>query len=239
MKTPLLTLVYRRESVAGVKPPLKPQRPAPTGANLASRAAKRLVDLAAALILLPVMAPFLFSIGLLIRLTSEGPAIFRQMRVGKHGQIFPMLKFRTMVAGAPDLRNPDNSTFSSDQDPRLTKVGRFLRKTSLDELPQLVNVLVGEMSLVGPRPELPEGPATYRPHQFARLNVRPGITGWAAVHGRNNIPMDTRRNLDAWYAQNWTLVLDVKILWRTVALVLTHRGVHSDHGHGPQGLAAR
>ncbi len=202
--------------------------------DLFNRTAKRGVDLALSLICLAPAVPLMLSIGVLVRLTSKGPAIFRQTRVGKGGKPFLMLKFRTMIVNAPDLRNSDNSTFNSDNDPRLTKAGRFLRETSLDELPQLVNVLRGDMSLVGPRPELPEGPVTYLPHQFARLDVRPGLTGWAAVHGRNNVPMDVRRNLDAWYAQNWTPALDARILWRTVILVLTRHGVHTGNANRPQ-----
>jgi lipopolysaccharide/colanic/teichoic acid biosynthesis glycosyltransferase len=162
-----------------------------------------------------------------IRLTSPGRPIFRQARVGKKGREFVILKFRTMVRDAPDLRNPDNSTFNSDDDPRLTSIGRLLRRTSLDELPQLINVIRGEMSLVGPRPELPEGPGTYLPHQFARLAVRPGITGWAAVNGRNNIPMHIRRDMDAWYAENWSLALDVRILWQTLRIVLHREGINT------------
>src|SRR5579859_5907317 len=141
---------------------------------------KRLLDVVIAFTLLIALCPVLLAIWMAIRLDSEGPAIFRQKRVGKDGVDFIMLKFRTMCHNAPDLRNPDNSTYSSNADPRLTRLGGMLRRTSLDELPQLVNVLRGEMSLIGPRPELPEGPETYLPHQFARLRVRPGMTGWAA-----------------------------------------------------------
>ena len=188
---------------------------------------KRLLDVGIALTLLIALSPVLMAIWIAIRLDSEGPAIFRQTRVGKDGVDFIMLKFRTMSHNAPDLRNPDNSTYSSDADPRLTRLGGMLRRTSLDELPQLVNVLRGEMSLIGPRPELPEGPKTYLPHQFARLHVRPGMTGWAAVNGRNDIPMHMRRDMDAWYAENWTLRLDAKIFWRTVVVVLLRRGIHA------------
>jgi len=189
---------------------------------------KRLADIAIALTLLIALSPVLLAIWIAIRLDSKCPAIFRQERVGKDGANFIMLKFRTMSHNAPDLRNPDNSTFSSDADPRLTRLGGMLRRTSLDELPQLVNVVRGEMSLIGPRPELPEGPRTYLPHQFARLQVRPGMTGWAAVNGRNDVPMHVRRDMDAWYAENWSLSLDAKIFWRTLIVVLLRRGIHAD-----------
>jgi lipopolysaccharide/colanic/teichoic acid biosynthesis glycosyltransferase len=187
---------------------------------------KRCIDIAVSAVLLLAGAPFLLLIALMIRWTSEGPALFRQKRVGKDGRIFTILKFRTMVQNAPDLRNADNSTFNADNDPRVTKVGKFLRKTSCDELPQLVNVLRGEMSLVGPRPELPEGPGSYTQSQFARLKVRPGITGLAAVHGRNDVPVNVRRDLDAQYAEKWTFLLDLKIMVQTIAIILQRRGVN-------------
>lgn len=196
--------------------------------NRRNRAIKRLLDVVLSLLILVLVSPLLVAVWIAIRLTSEGPSVFRQTRVGKDGRDFVILKFRTMITNAPDLRNPDNSTFNSDSDPRLTKVGSLLRRTSLDELPQLINVIRGEMSLVGPRPELPEGPRTYLPHQFARLAVRPGITGWAAVNGRNDIPMHIRRDMDAWYAEHWTLSLDAKILWRTLLVVLLRKGINSE-----------
>jgi lipopolysaccharide/colanic/teichoic acid biosynthesis glycosyltransferase len=189
---------------------------------------KRCMDIAVSVVLLMVAAPLLLLIVIVVRRTSEGPAIFRQKRVGKDGKIFTILKFRTMIQNAPDLRNADNSTFNAEHDPRVTKIGKLLRKTSSDELPQLVNVLCGEMSLVGPRPELPEGPASYTESQAARLNVRPGITGLAAVQGRNCIPIDKRREIDAWYANNWTLLMDAGIIWRTFYIVLLGRGVNAD-----------
>jgi len=201
----------------------------PVGAaqGRSNTALKRVLDIVFSILLLLILSPLFLIIWVAVRLSSSGPAIFRQARVGKHGRNFIILKFRTMVDNAPDLRNPDNSTFNSDIDPRLTKTGRLLRKTSLDEIPQLFNVIRGDMSLVGPRPELPEGPNTYLPHQFARLTVRPGVTGWAAVNGRNNIPMYARRDMDAWYAENWSLGLDLRIIWRTLAVVFLSRGINS------------
>lgn len=189
---------------------------------------KRCMDIAASAVLLLAAAPFLMLIALMIRWTSEGPALFRQKRVGKDGRIFTILKFRTMVQGAPDLRNADNSTFNADNDPRVTKIGKLLRKTSCDELPQLANVLRGEMSLVGPRPELPEGPASYTQSQFARLKVRPGMTGLAVVQGRNDLPVNVRRDLDAQYAENWTVALDLQIILQTIVIVLQRRGVNRE-----------
>lgn len=187
---------------------------------------KRSLDIAVAVVLLLVTSPLLLVIFLLIRWTSPGPALFLQKRVGKDGRIFTIFKFRTMVQNAPDIRNPDNSTFNLDTDPRVTKIGRILRKTSCDELPQLVNILRGDMSLVGPRPELPEGPSSYTASQFARLKVRPGMTGMAAVQGRNEVPVNVRRDIDAYYAENWTFWLDLKMLAQTIPIVLQGRGVN-------------
>jgi undecaprenyl phosphate N,N'-diacetylbacillosamine 1-phosphate transferase len=194
--------------------------------KLLDRVLKRCLDIVVAVVLLLVTSPLLLIILLLIRWTSPGPALFLQKRVGKDGRIFTIFKFRTMVLKAPDLRNPDNSTFNSDSDPRVTKIGRILRKTSCDELPQLVNILRGDMSLVGPRPELPDGPSTYTASQFARLKVRPGMTGMAAVQGRNEMPVSVRRDIDARYAENWTFWLDLKMLLQTIPIVLLGRGVN-------------
>jgi lipopolysaccharide/colanic/teichoic acid biosynthesis glycosyltransferase len=198
---------------------------------------KRCTDIAVSVVLLLATAPFLLLIVILIRRTSAGPALFRQKRVGKGGKIFTILKFRTMVQNAPDLRNADNSTFNAEDDPRVTKIGGFLRKTSCDELPQLVNVLRGEMSLVGPRPELPEGPASYTKSQFARLKVRPGMTGLAAIQGRNEVPVNVRRDLDAYYAENWTFWMDLKVIAQTIPMVLQRRGVNRKAKHGASHLS--
>lgn len=189
--------------------------------------AKRSVDLITASILLLLSSPFLVLCALAIKFTSRGPVFFRQERIGKGQRRFRIVKFRTMIWNAPDLRNADGSTFNAEDDPRVTCIGRMLRKTSLDELPQLWNVLWGEMSLVGPRPELPDGVTAYLPAQFRRLDVRPGMTGWAVVHGRNNVPVSKRRDLDAWYAQHASFWLDLKILAKTVELVVRSRGINS------------
>jgi len=140
-------------------------------------------------------------------------------------EVFTIYKFRTMQTDAPDIRNNDGSTFNSNDDPRVTKAGRILRKTSLDELPQLVNVMKGEMSLVGPRPDPPDAVVNYRPHDFLRLSMKPGMTGWAAIHGRNEIPWQTRRDLDLEYVRDWSFFLDLRILLMTIPYALTGRGV--------------
>ncbi|MGA3226189.1 MAG: sugar transferase [Acidobacteriaceae bacterium] len=191
---------------------------------------KRFFDLTVAVAGLIVWAPMLGLISVAIKLSSGGPVLFKQERIGRQGRMFQIIKFRSMVRHAPDLRHPDGSTYSADRDLRVTRLGRFLRRTSLDELPQLWNVVRGEMSLVGPRPELAEGILTYRPNDFKRLQVRPGMTGWAVVHGRNEVPISVRRDLDAWYADHAGFVLDLKILCKTIATVVERKGINRRRG---------
>jgi lipopolysaccharide/colanic/teichoic acid biosynthesis glycosyltransferase len=186
---------------------------------------KRFFDLTVALTALIVSAPLLGLIAVAIKVSSRGPALFLQERIGWHGRRFAIIKFRSMVDHAPYLRNPDGSAYSSATDARVTRLGKILRRTSLDELPQLWNVVRGEMSLIGPRPELAEGVRTYRPADFRRLHVRPGMTGWAVVHGRNDVSVSTRRELDAWYADHVSFLLDLKILTRTIAMVVAGKGI--------------
>jgi len=192
--------------------------------------AKRTLDILASLSGLLLLAPLLAIIAILVRATSDGPALFVQNRLGRNGNTFRMYKVRTMAHGAPDLRNPDGTTIASDTDKRVTPIGRFLRRSSLDELPQLLNVLLGDMSLVGPRPELPDGLPRYLPEHLRRLDARPGITGWAAVHGRNDLPLPQRRDLDVWYVEHFSLALDLRILARTFGIVLRGSGVNKADG---------
>ncbi len=198
---------------------------------------KRFFDLTVAIAALIVFAPMLGLIAIAIRLSSGGPVFFMQERIGWRGRMFQIIKFRSMVHDAPYMRNPDGSAYSSDTDPRVTPLGKFLRRTSLDEIPQLWNVVLGEMSLIGPRPELAEGVRSYRPADFRRLNVRPGMTGWAVVHGRNDVPISMRRELDTWYADHAGFVMDLQILCRTIAMVVVSQGINrplpdasSEHG---------
>ncbi|MCS7026097.1 MAG: sugar transferase [Bryobacteraceae bacterium] len=192
------------------------------------RAAKRLMDLVFAAVALILLFPLLAAIALLVWLTSPGPVLFRQARLGLEGRPFQLLKFRTMVHPAPDLRNADGSTYSGRDDPRVTPLGRLLRATSLDELPQLWNVLRGEMSLVGPRPDQVDQLQYYSRADLEKLRVRPGITGLAQISGRNAIPWEVRRRLDCAYASNWNLWLDLKILAKTVPYVILRKGIHHD-----------
>nr|NIN66601.1 sugar transferase [Anaerolineae bacterium]NIN96727.1 sugar transferase [Anaerolineae bacterium] len=189
-------------------------------ARTAYLSTKRFLDVAIAGLGLVVTAPLLLLLGYLVKRESPGPAIFRQMRVGEMGRTFVMYKLRTMRRDtAPYDYKPEDET-----DSRLTPLGRVLRKWSLDELPQLVNILRGEMSLVGPRPEQPFIVERYEPWQRGRLLVRPGLTGWWQVNGRSDKPLHLHTEYDLLYVQNQSLWMDLKILLMTVPAVLGRRG---------------
>ena len=147
---------------------------------------KHIFDKVFCIVLLVLLSPILLLLSIAVKMDSKGPVIFKQKRLGKNGKVFEMFKFRTMYVDAPDLRNEDGSTFNSDNDPRVTKVGKILRKTSLDELPQILNILKGEMSFIGPRPDLPDHFELYDENDKKKLSVKPGVTGYAQANGRNN-----------------------------------------------------
>ncbi|HFL3828496.1 TPA: sugar transferase [Clostridioides difficile] len=189
---------------------------------------KRLIDLFGSLIGLIILSPFLLIIALGIKLTSKGPILFKQERLGKNGKVFKILKFRTMVVNAENIG--DGLTVKSELDNRITKVGRILRKTSLDELPQLLNVLVGEMSLVGPRP-----PVTYHPYDGygnypdwakKRFSMRPGITGLAQVTVRNSVTWDERIVVDNEYIVRFNILFDIRILFRTFGRIFKSENIY-------------
>ncbi len=190
---------------------------------------KRLLDVVSAFVGLVLIAPLLVGVGLAIWLTLGRPVLFRQLRPGRYGKLFTLYKFRTMrnaTAPAGELL-PDTQ--------RLTALGTFLRRTSLDELPQLWNVLRGDLSLVGPRPLLPQYLNRYTEVQARRHEVRPGITGWAQVNGRNALSWEDKFALDVWYVDHWTLLLDLKILWITFIKVLKREGIQaSNHATMPE-----
>lgn len=203
--------------------PSSPRSPKPQAAP--SRAAlwtKRAIDVLGSAALLVLLSPLLLAIGIAVRATSPGEAIFRQRRIGKGGRPFTIYKFRTMVRDAP--RSSLGTTCYED-DPRITRLGKVLRASSLDELPQLANVLRGDMSFVGPRPDLPHHVERYREDQRRRLRMRPGITGWAQVNGRNGISWEERIALDLEYVEGWSLRRDLGVLLRTVRVVATRKGV--------------
>lgn len=185
----------------------------------------RAFDIAVATLALLVLSPFLLVAALAIKLGSRGPVFYRQRRVGLDGREFEMLKLRTMVQGSDPV---GVGTVVYRDDPRVTRAGRFLRRTSLDEVPNLVNVLRGEMAIVGPRPTIPAQVDDYTEFQRRRHEVLPGITGWAQVQGRAGIPWEERIELDVWYVDHRSLALDARILARTVWLVLTAQGLAPD-----------
>lgn len=185
---------------------------------------KRLFDVFFSGTLLVITSPVWLVVSVIILVTMGRPIFFRQVRAGQHGRTFTMWKFRTML----DLRDADGNPLPDEV--RLTRLGVFLRRTSIDELPELINVLVGDMSLVGPRPLLVEYLRLYTPEQMRRHEVPPGITGWAQINGRNSVEWEERFALDVWYVDNWSLKLDCLILLRTAVTVLTQRGINAE-GH--------
>ena len=191
-------------------------------------ALKRFVDVIVSIVGLVILSPMFLVIAILIKLHSKGSVFFRQERVGKKGQLYKTWKFRTMIEGA--IRKGLGYNVAKD-DYRITKVGRILRNWGLDEFPQLINVLNGEMSIVGPRPTLKYQVDGYNDFQRKRLLVKPGITGWALIHGRNLLSWKERIRYDVWYVENWSLWLDFKIMLETLRIVLIARtGVYSESG---------
>jgi lipopolysaccharide/colanic/teichoic acid biosynthesis glycosyltransferase len=196
---------------------------------MVSLALKRLFDIAVAASVLFLLSPLIALISLAIKLDDGGPVLFVQDRVGRNQRRFRCYKFRTMIVGAET--NGNERTLTSE-DPKITRVGRFLRLWTLDELPQLLNVLMGEMSIVGPRPWVPSEAAYCGPAESRRFNFRPGMAGWAWIHGRNLVPWNERVRMDLWYVDNWSLRLDAYILTKAFVLLFQRRGVY---GSGEQG----
>jgi lipopolysaccharide/colanic/teichoic acid biosynthesis glycosyltransferase len=190
---------------------------------------RRAIDLAVSAALLVLTSPLLAGAMVAVRLESRGPALYRQRRVGRDGRPFDMLKLRTMVDGAEHI---GAGLAVNENDSRITRVGTLLRRTSLDELPNLVNVLRGEMSLIGPRPTVPVQVAQYTERQRGRLAIKPGITGWAQVNGRASLPWSERIELDLHYVEHRSLALDLQILWRTPSLVLGGGGLYKGQTGG-------
>ena len=189
---------------------------------------KRALDLLVSIVAAPFALLILLPAMLAIALEDGFPVFYNATRIGKAHKPFRMFKLRSMKKHAPDLRMADGSTYNSAHDPRLTKVGGFLRKTSIDELPQLLNVFKGEMSLVGPRPLLLDYVPLYNKEQKRRLEVPQGITGWAQINGRNATTWDERFKNDVWYADHWSLWLDIKILYATIAKVIRREGISAE-----------
>jgi undecaprenyl phosphate N,N'-diacetylbacillosamine 1-phosphate transferase len=190
-------------------------------------------DLLIASLLLVILSPVLLACALAVRRSSPGPIFYRQWRLGLHGRPFELIKFRSMYQNAPGLYNRDGSAWVGGSDPRVTRVGRFLRRTSLDELPQLINVFRGDMSLVGPRPDQVHQIRFYTETEKLKLNVRPGITGLAQVSGRNNISWERRKALDVQYVDRQSFWLDVSIFARTIPYLLFRKDVADEQHPSP------
>ena len=185
------------------------------------RAVKRFLDVTASFLGLVLLSPLLLAVSILIKIDSRGPVIFRQKRIGRNGKVFEIYKFRSMCVGA---EKTGSGVYSGKGDARVTRIGKILRATSIDELPQLLNILKGEMSFVGPRPPLTYHPWKYEEYtdfQKRMFEVRPGITGWAQVNGRKDVEWHKRIELNVWYVDHMSLLLDIKIMFMTAFKVLT------------------
>lgn len=164
----------------------------------------------------------------MIYFQDKSSIFYNALRLGKEGKIFKMYKFRSMKMNAPDLRNEDGSTFNAEDDPRLTKIGKFIRKTSLDETPQLINIIKGDMSIIGPRPDLPEHMVLYEGNEARKLEIRPGVTGYSQAYFRNTIPWKEKIKKDIYYIDNLTFWLDIKVFFKTIVSVLKRKDVFSE-----------
>ena len=194
------------------------------------RFVKRLLDIVVGLIALPFVLIIIAILAPIIKHEDAGPVFYNAPRVGKDGVDFKMYKLRSMRVNAPDLVMEDGSTYNGADDPRMTKIGAFMRKTSLDEMPQFLNVLKGDMSVVGPRPDLRRETELYEGEESLKLKVKPGITGYAAVYGRNSLPWKQRLKLDVYYVKNVTFLLDEKVFFRTFATVFAQEGIYVEEG---------
>lgn len=193
-----------------------------------NRYIKRKFDLFFCIITFPLFLLLLLILGILIKLEDRGPIFYKAERIGKDGKIFFMYKFRSMKVNAPVLLNLDGSTFNSKNDPRVTKIGRIMRETSLDEVPQLLNVLKGEMSIIGPRASLAIALNTYKDDEIDKMKVRPGITGYTQAYYRNSLSNREKRLKDAWYANNVSFILDIKIFFKTIFTVVKKTGLYTN-----------
>lgn len=190
------------------------------------RFGKRICDLVVSIVALPFVLIIIAVLAPIIHFEDKGPVFYNAPRVGKDGRDFKMYKLRSMRVNAPDLVMEDGSTYNGADDPRMTKIGAFMRRTSLDEIPQFLNVLKGDMSVVGPRPDLRRETELYEGDEGEKLTVKPGITGYAAVYGRNSLPWHDRLALDVYYVRNVTFALDVKVFFRTFTTVFKQEGIY-------------
>lgn len=194
--------------------------------NLYAKYIKRCMDIILSVLALPFLLLLVVSIAPIVWLSDRGPVFYNAKRLGYKERVFKMYKFRSMKVNASDIRNADGSTINSENDPRQTKIGKFLRKTSIDELPQIINVLKGDMSFVGPRPDLPDAVEIYLGDEKLKLQVRPGITGYCQAYYRNTLDIHERFKLDVRYANEITMSLDLKIILKTFSTVILRKGVY-------------
>ncbi len=187
---------------------------------------KRFMDVLFAILSLFILSPLFMIIAILIKSTSKGPVFYKQKRYGKDLEIIYPLKFRSMVVGAENIGA--GYYFEGEDDPRITAIGKFIRKTSIDELPQLWNILKGDMSLIGPRPTIDQIHSKFNNEQLGRYRMRPGITGWAQVNGRNNISWSKRAYFDNWYIDHYSILLDIKIFLMTILVVLKKSNINME-----------
>ena len=189
---------------------------------------KRVIDLILSLLALPFWCIIALPVALAIKLDDGGPVFYKSKRVGKGFKMFYMYKFRSMKVNAPELRNEDGGTYNASDDPRVTKIGKFLRETSLDETPQLLNIIKGDMSIIGPRAGDWESVDTYLDDEKDKCKVKPGLTGYCQAYYRNSAPVREKRLKDAWYANNVSFALDVKIFFKTIVTVLRHDNLYTN-----------
>ena len=187
---------------------------------------KRVLDLIIGILVMPLLLLLVIILGPIINLEDKGPIFYNAPRVGKNGKEFIMYKFRSMKVNAPDLVMEDGSTYNGADDPRMTKIGAFMRRTSLDEMPQFLNVVIGNMSVIGPRPDLKRETELYEGNEGDKLLVKPGITGYAAAYGRNSLPWRDRLKMDVYYVHNQNFLFDVKIFFKTIETVFKQEGVY-------------
>lgn len=187
---------------------------------------KRIIDLIVSICALPIFIIFYIIIAPIIYFEDKGKIFYNGERLGKDGKIFKMYKFRTMKMNSEDIRNKDGSTYNGEDDPRVTKIGKVLRKTSIDELPQILNVLKGDMSIIGPRPDLPEHMKLYTNEEKRKLQVRPGITGYNQAYYRNSVEWKERIKNDIYYINHLTLIMDIKVFFKTIETIIKRENVY-------------
>ena len=189
---------------------------------------KRLFDIFIGMVSLPFLIIVIIIVGIAIKLDDGGPIFYKAKRIGKNKKIFNMLKFRSMIVNAPNWTNKDGSTYNAPDDDRVTRVGKFIRQTSIDELPQFWNILIGEMSFIGPRASGALALDNYKPDEMAKMNVRPGLTGYTQAYFRNDLSVREKRLKDAWYAEHMTFWLDVKIFFKTFSTVFRRNNIYTN-----------